>query len=219
MASREGHCLEDKKWEKGVGLEEALFECSDTELREEYERLKEYDYPFGFVHESEQSPRRQARRIRAQLELALLNALVEGKLVASGYDTRSPADAKPVAISPDRWRVMTPDFQKSSAEGSGVSLFGIRVFRNAAALNSHLLQVDLYRSGLPGRPTVKQLIIAEFDRRMSSGQALGSLPAEARELSDWAFTNHPQAPAPSPRTIENQIRERHRRFFRRKTTK
>jgi len=68
------------------------------------------------------------------------------------------------------------------------------------------------RATSQGRPSDKDLLIAEFERRCRSGEALLTLAAEARELSTWIRTNHTDAVLTQPVTIQNNIRDQHRRF-------
>jgi hypothetical protein len=67
------------------------------------------------------------RELREQLEAALVDDLRRGKLIAAGYDSRAPIDAPPVTIPADRWRVLIPDFEDSSASGGGISISRILV--------------------------------------------------------------------------------------------
>ena len=166
-------------------LEKALLETADSGERAEHDWLRQFDSPLSFVDEPESSPRRQFRRIRAQLEDAFIQRLQKGELLAVGYDTRSGVDSKPAIVPPDRWRVLKPDFQNSIAKSSTFSLEGVRVFRDQKVLGSHLSQLDPFRSGMPGRTTAKHKIVAEFQRRIASNEALPSLAAEARELGNW----------------------------------
>jgi hypothetical protein len=208
--------LKPENWEKGLDLTKAMLACADPASRAQFQELQEYDLPFFSIYEPDDAPRVRFRRIAEKLKRNLLEKLQEGILIASGYSIHAPPDAKPTLIAPDRWRTLTPDFRNSTAEGSGLSLFGIRVFQNAMTLRSQIEQVDLYRSGLGGPPTMKHLIIAEFGRRSLSGEALSSLRAEAAELCQWSLKTHPDGPTPSVGTIQNQIRELHRRRFRNK---
>jgi hypothetical protein len=57
----------------------------------------------------------------------LVAKLRDGSLVATGYDSRAAINAPPVAIPADRWRVLTPNFEDSSAAGGGLSIGGILV--------------------------------------------------------------------------------------------
>jgi hypothetical protein len=62
------------------------------------------------------------------------------------------------------------------------------------------------RSGMPGRPTSAQFLLAEFHRRREAGQLLETCAAEARHLSEWLKAVHPLEAQARPRSIENTIR-------------
>jgi hypothetical protein len=71
----------------------------------------------------------------------------------------------------------------------------------------------LTHSGFPGRPGKgKHLIDDEFDRRVAAGEALPSLADEAKALLDWLKEHHPKVARPTPKTIEENIRARHRQW-------
>jgi hypothetical protein len=76
-------------------------------------------------------------------------------------------------------------------------------------------QVDRYRTGLPGRPTISHLIEAELRRRIAAGECEATLSAEAQALRQWAISTHPNAPPPSTGAIENRIRTPYNALFRR----
>jgi len=65
-------------------------------------------------------------------------------------------------------------------------------------------------SGAPGRPTAMHLIRSEHRRRLDAGEAHESLADEARYLAAWLARQHPAAPQPTAKTVENAIREAHR---------
>jgi hypothetical protein len=65
-------------------------------------------------------------------------------------------------------------------------------------------------SGAAGRPSAMHLIRREHRRRLDAGEAHESLAAEARYLAAWLAQQHPMAPQPTTKTIENAIREAHR---------
>jgi hypothetical protein len=68
-------------------------------------------------------------------------------------------------------------------------------------------------SGFPGRPTKgKHLIDDEFERRIVARQVLPSLANEAKELLDWFKWQHPTMARPTTKTIQENIRERHRQW-------
>lgn len=65
-------------------------------------------------------------------------------------------------------------------------------------------------SGMAGRPSAKHLYLAELERRHAAGQMAPKVAEEARALFDWLSTTRPELNAGSVRTIENNIRDRHR---------
>jgi hypothetical protein len=65
-------------------------------------------------------------------------------------------------------------------------------------------------TGAPGRPTSMQLVHPEHQRRLDAGEAEHALRAEATALAVWLKKTHPSAPSLTVKTIENNIRERHR---------
>jgi hypothetical protein len=74
-----------------------------------------------------------------------------------------------------------------------------------------------YRTELPGRPSIKNLILCELERRARDGQMLGTVTSESKALATWAAANHPDAPSlPTARTIENLIRMKFRELARTK---
>jgi hypothetical protein len=68
-------------------------------------------------------------------------------------------------------------------------------------------------SGFPGRPSKgKHLIDDEFDRRVAAKQALPLVADEAEALLDWFKQQHPTMARPTPKTIQENIRARHRQW-------
>ena len=68
-----------------------------------------------------------------------------------------------------------------------------------------------YRTGLPGRPTARHLLTAEFKRRVDSKMYCESLLDEAKALHAWLKEEHPNASPATVKTIENHIRKAYRR--------
>lgn len=66
-------------------------------------------------------------------------------------------------------------------------------------------------TGAPGRPSGMHLVEREHARRCAEGRALGSVGREAAQLAAWFRAEHPGAPPPTAKTIENRIRAAHRR--------
>ncbi len=103
----------------------------------------------------------------------------------------------------------------------GITLRGVRVFaadpirhRGPPAeppADATPDEPDAYRTGAAGRPTSKQLVGLEHQRRLLAHEAHQSVAQEARHLAAWLAARHPTAPAMSEGTIENAIRAEHRR--------
>lgn len=67
-------------------------------------------------------------------------------------------------------------------------------------------EVDPYRTGGPGKPTIIHLIRKEMVRRNDVGLMAETLADEARQLQSWANRYHPNAPSATEKTIKNQLR-------------
>jgi hypothetical protein len=77
-------------------------------------------------------------------------------------------------------------------------------------------EADPFRSGAPGRPSAIQLVGVEHKRRLDCGDVLTSVSKEATYLKAWLEGKYPDAPRTTAKTIENRIREAHRRHADRK---
>lgn len=69
---------------------------------------------------------------------------------------------------------------------------------------------EQYRSGMPGQPTSKHLILEELEARARRGALAPGVGKEARQLGEWLIKEHPNAPQPYDRTIERIISKRYR---------
>ena len=78
---------------------------------------------------------------------------------------------------------------------------------------------DPYKTGLAGKPSIRHFILPEFRRRVAENGNETSLAKEAQALCDWARTEHPEAPTPTARTIENLLRPEFRRLVKNAPTK
>jgi len=116
---------------KALTLEEALRAWGDPAEVAEMTRLENEGcgWQESIVHRSEADSRKieRCRELHERLETAQLARLREGSLIATGYDSRAAIDAPPTAVRADRWRVLTPNTEDSSAAGGGLSIFGILV--------------------------------------------------------------------------------------------
>jgi hypothetical protein len=70
--------------------------------------------------------------------------------------------------------------------------------------------IEIISSGTPGRPTSRQLYVAEFRRRCEAGHAELELSREAKHLEGWLRSEHPGAPGCTCRSIENSIRDEYK---------
>lgn len=74
------------------------------------------------------------------------------------------------------------------------------------------LKPDSYRTGGPGRPTIRHLIKQEFKRRVADKEEIApSLTEEAEALKRWAAEMYRDVPEVSAHTIENHIRDLYRK--------
>lgn len=72
------------------------------------------------------------------LKQELHSRLLAGELVATGYDSRAALDSPPIRITPDRWRVLTPNVLASQAFDEGVRIKGILIFEvDVEAITGH----------------------------------------------------------------------------------
>jgi hypothetical protein len=67
-----------------------------------------------------------------------------------------------------------------------------------------------YRTGVAGRPSSRDLARQEMQRRANEGDLCSSLAKETRELCLWLKREHPEAPQPTQKTLENSLRDDYR---------
>jgi hypothetical protein len=70
--------------------------------------------------------------------------------------------------------------------------------------------VEPTRTGLPGRPSSKHLILQELRYRAGKGELEATLRAQVDALVAWLVKAHPTQPQPTAKTIENAIRSAYR---------
>ena len=163
------------------------------------------------------------------LRTAFHKRLQSGELVAMGYVKPIKHDDRRIVIDPDMWGFLEPDFRDSTASGGGMEVIHVAVHppgSEASVISGELaasdtanVSPDPYHTGLPGRPTIKHFILAEFQRRAEAGGVERTLAAEAKALQKWATREHQNAPTPTPNTIENHIREKYCHYELGKPTK
>ena len=78
-------------------------------------------------------------------------------------------------------------------------------------LTMHRQAIDPFRTGVPGKPSAINLVAREHQRRLSCGEALPMVSKEAAYLKEWLDRTYPKAPNTPAKTIENRIRDAHRK--------
>ena len=78
-------------------------------------------------------------------------------------------------------------------------------------LTKHRHAINPFRTGGPGKPSAIGVIEREHQRRLSVGNAFAKVSQEAAFLKKWLDTNYPDAPNTTIKTIENRIRDGHRK--------
>lgn len=112
-------------------------------------------------------------------------------------------------IDDDHWR---GGFDDSLRTRTGTEWTKLMVLKSEIAqlwpFDSAIQEI---RTGAPGRPTPMHLVHAEHQRRLDHGEAEQSVAAESNLLEAWLRKSHPSAPRLTAKTIENNIRDRHRK--------
>ena len=148
-----------------------------------------------------------------RLRIAFKARLQSGELVATGYVKPVELAHERTAIPSDKWRFLELDIRNGAARGEGLEIVSIIVSAaDRVDQTPSDSAADPYRTGLPGRRTIKHLIVCEFRSRVERGCHELSLKAEAQALETWARQMHPEAPTPRVKTIENQIRPDYNRL-------
>ncbi len=123
----------------GLTLRQAMLYYGQQDLAEVFIEMEGYREDLPTVEEDGwptpenvlREHRNGARRFsdaRLRLEFCLIDKLVKGKLVATGFGPNSELDQPATPISADRWRALTPDFEKSEASAREAVITGILVF-------------------------------------------------------------------------------------------
>jgi len=126
----------------------------------------------------------------------------------------APFEPEPPEVFPAEKRnsgARTTEAREAAAAETGAEPTGPRPQGTTDA--DHLPDgATTYRTGVPGRPTSRHLVDAEFGRRMAAGEVLPTLKAEAEWLAAWLARAHPGAAAMSQTTTQNLIRHRYSRM-------
>lgn len=122
-----------EKFSSGLPLSEAARELAGADRIRELDRLTTWCLDNttlrGTTRGEEWLEAFNAFKVSTLLmERELIDALKEGRLIATGLDSRESPSAPAVAISPDRWHALVPDFSNSTATIHDYQVTGIRVF-------------------------------------------------------------------------------------------
>lgn len=138
---------------------------------------------------------RVAERLRSkciheerELREALVDKLLRGEVHATGFATNHPLDSPAAVIPPDRWRILIPDFDESSALCfSGIEIEGILVFPGPAPPpdNYHeFLRYSRYHQGRAETTAIRSAR-ASYAEVKSAVEKLGNLPIRRwREVNE-----------------------------------
>jgi len=214
--------LQVDEWRGGLPLSKAMKEIADPNIVKEMAEIESQGYSSGGVLSLDDVMEstiygKQLFRYRAleeELQANLMNKLQTGECVARGYDVSDSVAAPAVTIPAEKWQFLEPNFEESSASEGGFSVVGIKIFKPDLSVSrsniNESVGVNPYKTGLPGRPTIKHLINPELDRRASAGETRLTLEEEAKALQEWIASEHPDAPIPALQTIKNHIRAKYR---------
>jgi hypothetical protein len=119
------------------------------------------------------------------------------------------------------------EYFDSTGEWAGYEARKIRVFRaeiDREFLASETIIPDdpprnepegkIYRTGVAGRPTSKQLALQEMRRRADDGNLCSTLGEQSREMCLWLKEQHPEAPQLTAKALENGLRHEYWRLKR-----
>jgi hypothetical protein len=150
----------------------------------------------------------QLREARARLQHCLLEALVTGRLVATGYTANGSLDVAATPIASDRWRTLTPNFEQSTARAPGLVITGILVFEAEAQAGA--------QEGRPGRFSGPKLR-AWYARWVAHHLSAGTEPSRDEELAAARDQFGPRLPRDPLRALRRELAPpTWRRFGRRK---
>lgn len=155
----------------------------------------------------------RARKTRAEAASTIVSWLQSGAATASSATGEIPRPEWS-RYEIDWWRSeLGPSLDPSRYGSIFIDRERLALLAKGApeAVKSPSAEVDPYRTGLPGPRSGIPLVLAEHRQRLAAGEAETSVTAEANYLCRWFAKNHPNAPPLSTKTIENRIREQHRK--------
>ncbi len=149
-----------------------------------------------------------------------LEPIIERAMQLQPQDTRSSARRLQAVIAEDLSRIARDKAEQTARENSMVeALQAIRreleCERNERArladlVKQHEAELARYRTGVPGRPGSRHLVLEEFRKRAAASSLEGTLAGEARAIVAWLHANHPNAHPLTQKSAENLLREEYR---------
>lgn len=176
----------------------------------------------------------QARAVAARLRLHIMHEMIHDAADGIWFAfARSAPSSQHELIPPDLWRMLLLDPSKGVAwrepslrfedlkcaytrdlPSDHPIVLRIQAVRDSGGLPPLVIQSppvapaapapDIH-TGKPGRPSPKDLYLAELKRRVSEGQLEKSKGQQAKALHKWLLTNYPTLKKPAVETIENNI--------------
>ncbi|ANY80639.1 hypothetical protein BB934_22390 [Microvirga ossetica] len=150
-------------------------------------------------------------KARARVEALIRAALATGVLTAFCYSPNGGVWGQIPTRAGWSRRSDFPGLDTFLDSGEGPDVGGSPVFVERAAFMSWMAAASRkagIRPGRKGRPSVMQLVLAEYGRRAEMGAFEGlPLVAVAHDLQAWFKQTHSDLPAPSPSTIEKHLRK------------
>jgi hypothetical protein len=114
----------------------------------------------------------QLEHARRRMEFAFLELLKSDAVFATGYASHSPLDMPATRVIADRWRLLEPNFDDSTAKGSNLEVAGILIFDGSKPAQAPVLS-----------KTFSAARLREWYRRwVSSNKQTGHLPSRLEDL-------------------------------------
>lgn len=143
-------------------------------------------------------------RAWAAIKRSLIDQLIAGDLNA--FAQSDPPFGPWRAIPAAAWRSLhIKHVRHGHVMGPNVDLKGLHI------LNTPDDGASMMKTGYSGRPPLSRDVIeAEFARRIEAGEIEPSMVRQSLVLLDWFKINHPGKPAPKAKSIENNLRKAYR---------
>jgi hypothetical protein len=167
--------------QQGLTLSQALERYSSSDDWKTYQELEPYRLTVVFLDKGYLTPEEQKYfdflQLQNRLETHICELLGSGELVASGHVQPLTLNAERVTVSPDKWRLLSVDFENSTAKGHGLFLVDITVGEPASFVG---------KGRKPDSISKKQEIHFAFEELLNAGKVnfgRGGLAVAVRQLS------------------------------------